>query len=188
MGTFDSVYVNEIKKLQEENLRLKRYILNEMAVTPGGADAARWRVGDDPSGGMRGYVALADTIEDVNDALEKYHGLLKEHPTKIFDATGRHVGNIVHQALPGHEGIEMGEASAEEVADHEVKIGEAARVLNNRINRHNRDAQYHDRGYLITDAHRPHPDHVSDGERRNEEDRRRARGPDGDPPVPRYSW
>lgn len=151
-----------IQQLSESYIR---QTLNEMAVTPAGmeqqkkiqaASGEMYRKQDD------GYIS--GSIELIAARHREYHGLLQTHPTKIFDGTGQHVGNITHQALPGQEATEMGGASAEAVAEHEKKIGKVANLLNYRINAHNDEVTKRGQEeHLIPPDHRPHPDHLSLG-------------------------
>lgn len=178
MGTFDSVYLNKIRHLQEENLKLRKFIqsLNEMAVTQAGGTQQReiedrhaartdslrqLRGGLIDRGSNRGEVEKGITAsEELQNLHQHYHSLLQSHPTKIFDGSGAHVDT---KSAP--EGT-----TKADIDEHDADIHEVARRLDRAFDQYPKNMGRMagakpgtEEKYALSDEDRPHQGHVKAG-------------------------
>lgn len=127
-----------IRQLSESYIR---QTINEMAMI-GPASAEADRMVDKTRVRREGIPTRAggyrDQAEELHIARYRFNDLLRDHPTKIFDQTGQHIGNIEHTGLDGKPlDASVKGHTPESIEAHEAKISEAARTLNDHIDTHN---------------------------------------------------
>ena len=138
-----------IRQLSESYIR---QALNEMALTARGLEHVQ-------SAGEQARDMFPES-HPARAHLASYHELLRTHPSKIFDGSGKHIGNIVHEALPGQEeALAASRAATEaEVAEHDALLHRSAYMADEAMVDHAMKT-----GEILADRFRPNQEHVRAG-------------------------
>lgn len=138
-----------IKQLSESYIR---QTLNEMALTARGLEHVQ-------SAGQQAR-DMFPREHPARAHLASYHELLRTHPTKIFNGEGEHIGNIVHEALPGQEeALAASRAETEaEVAEHDALLHRSAYMADEAMIDHATKT-----GEILPNSFRPNPEHARAG-------------------------
>jgi len=175
MKTYKQQLIEHLRTKITERVKMKSFLqyLKE-AVTPAGikqqeqiqgtakkyTEEIEW---DHREPGWRGSRLGPQNIQWIEELHRKYHEGLRWHPTNLYDATGRHLGDA--RRLFGHPDQDPIATSPEMIAKNEQRIRDDAHRLNFMINRHNSemDKYYGKKGvrFYIPDEHRPDPAHLN---------------------------